>query len=153
MEQLLGNFDQIDERITTWMAKKGIWLLQTSIGAVYLWFGGLKLVPGLSPAESLIRESLPFLPMGVFIPFLALWEIAIGLGYITRKFIRLTILLMFLQMLGAASPVVLNPGAVFTSFPYGLTLEGQYVVKNVVLISAAIVVGATVRGGGLTSID
>ena len=130
MEQLLGSFDRIDEGITAWMAKRGIWLLQTSIGVIYLWFGALKLVPDLSPAEGLIRDSLPFMPMGVFIPFLALWEIVIGLGYITRKFMRLTILLMFLQMLGAISPIFSNPGAVFTSFPYGLTLEGQYIINQ-----------------------
>jgi hypothetical protein len=58
---------------------------------------------------------------------------------------------MLLQMIGAVSPVILNPGAVWDSFPFVLTLEGQYIVKNLVLISAAVVVGATVRGGQLSS--
>ena len=144
-------FDRVDVAISGWMAEHGITLLRISVGIVYLWFGALKLVPNLSPAEGLIRSSLPFLPMGFFIPFLAVWEMVIGLGFISGKFMRAIILLMMLQMAGAASPIVLNPGTVFEVFPFVLTLEGQYIVKNVVLISAAIVLGATVRGGGLVS--
>jgi uncharacterized membrane protein YphA (DoxX/SURF4 family) len=132
------------------MARNGITLLRISIGVIYLWFGALKLVPGLSPAEHLIRTSITFLPMDLFIPFLAVWEMVIGLGFITGRFIRATIFLMLGQMVGAASPIVLTPNQVFTSFPFVLTLEGQYIIKNLVLISASIVVGATVRGGGLS---
>jgi uncharacterized membrane protein YkgB len=142
-------FNQIDSRITQWMARNGVVFLRISVGIVFLWFGALKLIPGASPAETLIRDTLPFLPMNLFIPFLAVWEIVIGLGFITGKFMRLTILLMFLQMGGAVSPIFLNPGAVFVTFPFVLTLEGQYIIKNIVLMSAAIVIGATVRGGRL----
>lgn len=142
-------FDQIDKTITHWMAHYGVILLRISVGVVFFWFGALKLVPGSSPAEALIRDSLPFLPMNLFIPFLAIWEMVIGLGFMTGKLMRLTILLMFLQMGGAISPIFLNPQAVFVTFPFVLTLEGQYIIKNVVLISAALVIGATVRGGRL----
>lgn len=148
---LRRQFDRLDSAITGWMAKYGITLLRVSVGVVYLWFGALKLVPGLSPAEGLIRASITFLPMEVFIPFLAVWEMVIGLGFITGKFIRATIFLMVGQMVGAASPIVLQPAWVFTAYPFGLTLEGQYIVKNLVLVSAAIVVGATMRGGHLTN--
>ena len=142
-------FDSIDRRVTRWMARRGITLLRISIGVVFFWFGALKLVPGLSPAEGLIRDTITFLPMHLFLPFLAIWEMAIGLGFITGRFMRITILLLFLQMPGTISPVFLRPDLVFTQFPYGLTLEGQYIVKNLVLISAALVIGSTVRGGGL----
>jgi hypothetical protein len=60
---------------------------------------------------------------------------------------RATLLLLFLQMPGTALPIFLLPTAVFTVFPYGLTIEGQYIVKNLALITAAIVLGSTVRGG------
>jgi len=142
-------FHSVDQKITAWMAKMGITLLRVSVGIIFVWFGALKLVPGLSPAEGLIRATLTFLPMDVFVPFLGIWEMVIGLGFISGRFMRATILLMFLQMLGAASPLVLRPDLVFESFPFVLTLEGQYIIKNVVLISAALVVGATVRGGRL----
>ncbi len=147
--QLWNLFNQVDRQITHWMAENGITLLRVSLGIIFFWFGALKLVPGLSPAEDMIRQTITFLPMNFFLPFLAVWEMLIGLGFITGKFMRLTILLLFLQMPGAMSPIVLRPDLVFTQFPYGLTLEGQYIVKNLVLMSAALVVGATVRGGGL----
>ena len=144
-------FDALDAAITRAMARYGVSFLRISMGMVFFWFGALKLVPGLSPAENLVRESITFFSMSWFLPFLALWEMAIGLGFITGRLMRLTILLLFLQMPGTISPVFLRPDLVFTQFPFGLTLEGQYIVKNLVLISAALVVGATVRGGGLTS--
>jgi uncharacterized membrane protein YkgB len=150
MSKFMVRFEQLDKDITTWMARNGINLLRISIGLIYIWFGALKLIPGASPAEPLIRETLSFLPLDLFIPFLALWEIVIGLGFLSGRFMRLTILLMFLQIIGAVSPIILNPEAVFVSFPFVLTLEGQYIIKNLVLIAAAIVVGATVRGGQLT---
>ena len=151
MNDLSLRFNQIDLKVTSWMARYGLVLLRLSIGFVYLWFGGLKLIPGASPAEPLIRETITFLPMRFFFPFLAIWEIGIGLGFISGRFMRLTILLMFLQIIGAVSPLLINPEAVFNSFPFLLTLEGQYIVKNIVLIAAAIVIGATVRGGGLAN--
>ncbi|MFL7838753.1 MAG: hypothetical protein ACK2UR_07710 [Candidatus Promineifilaceae bacterium] len=151
MQNTHMRIDSIDRKITTWMAKNGINLLRISIGIVYIWFGALKLIPGASPAEPLIRDTLYFLPLNLFIPFLAMWEIVIGLGFITGKYMRLIILLMFLQVIGAVSPIILNPEAVFVRFPFVLTLEGQYIIKNVVLIAAAIVVGATVRGGRLSN--
>lgn len=150
MTELLRRFDRADRRITHWMARAGIPVLRVAVGVVYIWFGALKLVPGLSPAEGLVRDTVPFLPGDLFVPFLGLWEVLIGLLFLTGKGLRLAILLLFLQMPGTLSPVVLLPGRVFTAFPFGLTLEGQYIVKNLVLIAAALVVGATVRGGRLT---
>ncbi len=144
-------FEAVDRFLTQWMARHGVALLRISLGVVFFWFGAVKLVPGLSPAEGLIRETITFVPLSVFMPILAVWEMLIGLGFITGKFMRLTILLLFLQMPGTISPVFLRPDLVFTAFPFGLTLEGQYIVKNLVLISAAFVVGSTVRGGGLVA--
>jgi len=144
-------FERVDVTLTRLMARNGITLLRISSGIVFLWFGALKLQPELSPAEGLIRASLPFLPMNLFIPFLALWEMLIGIGLISGKFMRVTLLLLLLQMPGTISPVFLRPDLVFTQFPYALTLEGQYIIKNLVLISAALVIGATVRGGGLVA--
>lgn len=142
-------FDNLDTALTNWMARKAITLMRLSIGLIFVWFGALKFSPGLSPAETLITDSLPFLPMELFIPALALWEVAIGIGFLVNRPIRFTILLLILHMLGAASPILLNPDAVWQTFPHALTLEGQYIFKNLVVISGALAVGATVRGGRL----
>jgi hypothetical protein len=74
-------------------------------------------------------------------------ECAIGIGFLSGKFMRVTLMLMTFQMGGALAPLVLFPEAIFTSGVYAPTLEGQYIIKNVVLIGAALVLGATVRGG------
>jgi uncharacterized membrane protein YkgB len=143
-------FEAIDLRITGWLARHSITLLRVAIGIVFVWFGALKFFPGVSPAEDLIRLSLSaIVPMGFFIPFLALWEVVIGLGFITGKYMRATLLLLALQMVGTVSPVFLTPDQVFVQFPFALTLEGQYIIKNLVLFAGAMVVGATVRGGRL----
>jgi uncharacterized membrane protein YphA (DoxX/SURF4 family) len=145
----MQRFDALDRRITHWMARAGIPILRVALGLVFVWFGALKLFPGMSPAEELVIATVPWIPGRVFLPILAVWEIVIGLGFITGRALRLTILLLFLQMPGTLAPIVLLPGEVFTAFPFGLTLVGQYIVKNLVLIAAALVIGATVRGGRL----
>ena len=144
-------FDKFDKNITAWMGKYGLLILRVCLGIIFLWFGVLKFFKGLSPAEDLVRNTVYFMDPDIFIPILALWESVIGLGLITGKYMRLTLLLLFLQMPGTILPLFILPEKVWTIFPYGLTLEGQYIIKNLVLISAGLVLGATVRGGKLVS--
>jgi uncharacterized membrane protein YphA (DoxX/SURF4 family) len=148
-EELRARLNRIDARITGWMAEYGVKILRVALGVVFFWYGALKLVPGLSPAAELVRDTVPFLPGDLFVPFLGVWEMVIGLGFITGWALRIVILLLFLQMLGAMSPIFVLPDRVFTIFPFGLTLEGQYIFKNLVLIAAALVIGSTVHGGHL----
>lgn len=142
-------FDRMDRAITAWMAANGLTVLRISLGIVFFWFGALKLFPGMSPAEQLVRNTIYFIDPDIFQPVLAVWEMLIGLGLFFGRYMRLTLLLLFLQMGGTAMPLVLLPEAVWTSFPFGLTLEGQYIIKNMVLIGAGLVLGGTVRGGHL----
>lgn len=146
-----ARFEQADQIVTGLMAKYGITLLRVAIGVVYVWFGALKLVHGVSPIEGFIRETMPFLPGDIFLPFLAVWEMVIGVGFIVWKFPRVTLLLMLMQMGGAMSPFILRPDLLFVQFPYQFTLVGQYIFKDIILVSAALVIGATSRGGGLSS--
>jgi uncharacterized membrane protein YkgB len=156
MQQLQHRFDQIDTYITTWMARYGIILLRMSLGIVFFWFGVLKYFPGLSPAQDLAARTIERLTFGVVtanlaLPILATWECLIGLGLITGKAMRVTLLLLFVQMLGTITPLFFFPQESFMVFPYAPTLEGQYIIKNLVLISAGIVIGATVRGGRIVA--
>jgi len=125
------------------MGKYGLLILRVCLGIIFLWFGVLKFFKGLSPAEDLVRNTIYFMDPDVFIPILATWESLIGLGLITGKYMRLTLLLLFLQMPGTALPLIILPEKVWTIFPYGLTLEGQYIIKNLVLISAGLVLGCS----------
>lgn len=154
MNTILARFDRVDKHITTWMARYGLLLLRLSLGVVFFWFGFLKFFPGLSPAADLATRTIETLSLGLITPnisiyILAVWECLIGLGLIIGRYMRLTLLLLFLQMVGTISPVFLFPAEVFTRIPYAPTLEGQYIIKNMVLISAGLVLGATVRGGGI----
>jgi uncharacterized membrane protein YkgB len=146
----------IDIRITSWMARNGILLARIALGIVFLWFGALKFFPGLSPAEDLAGRTIERLTFGRIdrhtgLMFLAAWECVIGIGLLSGRALRITLLLLFVQMLGTMTPLVMFPNETWIVFPIAPALEGQYIIKNVVLVSAAIVVGATVRGGRLTS--
>ena len=141
------NFDRLDRSITGWTARHGLLIMRLGLGLVFFWFGALKLVSGLSPAEELVRNTIYFVDPDLFLPVLAMWEVLIGLGLMLGKFMRITLLLLFLQMPGTALPLLILPEVTWTVFPYGLTLEGQYIIKNLVLIGAGLVLAGTVRGG------
>jgi uncharacterized membrane protein YkgB len=149
-------FDRTDRRITSWMAEHGLLFLRIALGIVFVWFGALKLIPDASPAEALAGQTIERLtgglvPAATALPVLALWEVAIGVGLFIGRGMRVTLLLLFVQMLGTITPLFLFPIQTFTRFPWAPTLEGQYIIKNLVLVAAAIVLGATVRGGQLTA--
>jgi uncharacterized membrane protein YkgB len=152
MRSIDTTYKQFDEYITERMARHGIECLRVSLGLIFFWFGVLKFFPGLSPAQDLAGRTIELLTFGmmppqVSVPVLALWECLIGIGLITNLFMRGTLLLLFMQMLGTVTPVFLFPTEVFTALPFAPTLEGQYIIKNIVLVSAGLVIGATVRGG------
>jgi uncharacterized membrane protein YkgB len=154
--RLPGWIIRADIQITRWMARYGVVLLRVSLGVVFFWFGVLKFFPGLSPAQDLAIRTISLLTFGLVPPpvtlfILAAWECVIGLGLITGVWMRATLLLLFLQMLGTLTPLFFFPAETFTRFPYAPTLEGQYIIKNLVLVSAALVIGATVRGGALVA--
>ncbi len=138
-------FDSIDIKISGFMRKYGLGVLRISLGVVFFWFGMLKFFPGVSPAEQLVKNTVYFMDPEMFIPILALWETLIGLGLIFNKFMRATLLLLFLQMPGTALPLLILPDVVWNSFPFVLTIEGQYIIKNLVLIGGGLVLGGNVR--------
>jgi uncharacterized membrane protein YphA (DoxX/SURF4 family) len=144
--------EPIDIRVTSWMARHGITITRLALGFIFTWFGALKLFPGASPAEDLATRTLERLTFGqvdsaTALLVLAIWEVLIGLGLLSGRLLRVTLLLLMLQMAGTLTPLVLFPSETFQVFPLAPTLEGQYIIKNLVIIGAALVIGATVRGG------
>ena len=155
-DTIVEHFNRTDRWITRWMAEHGLLLLRIALGIVFVWFGALKLIPGASPAEAMAGQTIETLTGGLVaahtaVPVLALWEVAIGIGLFIGRFMRVTLLLLFAQMLGTITPLFLFPADTFTHFPWAPTLEGQYIIKNLVIVAAAIVLGASVRGGQLTA--
>ncbi len=133
-----------DEAIAGWMDRYGLLLLRVSLGVIFIWFGALKPFR-ISPADELVERTVYWFDPDVFIPVLGAWEVAIGLCLLVRPLMRLGILLLLLQMPGTFLPLVLLPEVRFTHVPWAPTLEGQYIIKNLVLISAGIVVDGSVR--------
>ncbi|WP_051943142.1 DoxX family protein [Streptacidiphilus rugosus] len=123
-------------------------LLRVSLGIVYLWFGALKFVPGLSPAEALAVRTMDVLtrhqvPHDVSLPLLGLMESLIGAGLLTSRFLRPAVALMAVQMTGTFLPLALFPRETWELAPIAPSFAGQYILKNLVLASAALAVAAT----------
>ncbi len=151
MGTIRERYMRAEEKIISWMGRYGTTLLRISMGIVFFWFGFLKLFPGLSPAQDLATRTIEVLTFGllpsqVSIIILAVWECLIGLGFLSGKFLRATLALLFLQMIGTITPLFFFPQEAFTAIPYAPTLEGQYIIKNLVLISGGLVIGGTLRG-------
>lgn len=151
-----SSFDVLDRRITQWLAAHSLNIVRIGIGLVFVWFGVLKFFPGLSPAQDLAARTIGMLTFGlvpgsVSVPALAGFEVLIGLGLLFAFQLRVVLLMLALQMAGTLTPLVLFPTETWTVFPIAPTLEGQYILKNIVLIGGAMAIGATVRGGQLSA--
>lgn len=146
LESLLGKqrFNTVDRAVAGWMAHHGHFLLRISLGIVFVWFGALKIF-AVSPATEIVEKTVYWLPPSFFIPLLGWWEVAIGVCLIVRPLVRAALFLLFLQMPGTFLPLIVLPHVCFISIPLIPTMEGQYIIKNLVLISAGIVIGGTVR--------
>lgn len=136
--------DRVDIRISEGMDRYCQPLMRYSIALIFIWFGLLKPL-GMSPEEELIKRTVYWVSPQVFLPVLGWWEVGVGLCLLYRPLIRIALLLLLLQLPGTMLPLFLLPEICFTHPPFGLTLEGQYIVKNIFLVSAAFMIGGKVR--------
>jgi uncharacterized membrane protein YkgB len=144
-QEIQSTFVRFDTAFINWARRNSMTMLRLAVGIVYVWFGALKLFPGYSPAEPLIRAAYGFFPPEIlvfFVPFIGAFEIAIGLLFIYGKLPRITMALMLMQMAGAVSPIVLAPARVWEQFPLVWTLEGQYIFKDIILIAVGLTIAA-----------
>ncbi len=156
--KMFSAIDTWESAAHRWLMRYSITALRISLGAVLFGFGVLKYFPGVSPAEDLARETTHLLsfglipavvPSGVAMALLATLECTIGVLLLSGRWLRLAICLLVVQLAGILSPVVLLPGRIFAGPHHMPTLEGQYVLKNVILLAAAMVIAATIRGAAL----
>ncbi|WP_299535895.1 DoxX family membrane protein [Ulvibacterium sp.] len=114
-------------------------MLLACIGILYLWFGMLKFFPGVSPAETIAMDTIHELTLGLLRPkvsliLLAIWETGLGLLLIFGLLNRFAILLALVHMILTFTPFLFFPELTFTQAPFGLTLLGQYIMKNIVFL-------------------
>jgi uncharacterized membrane protein YkgB len=96
----------------------------------------------LSPAYDLVAATVYWLTPEIIVPLLGLWEVAIGVAFLIPALTRIGIVLLAFQMPGTFLPLVLLPEICFEVFPFGLTLEGQYIIKNLIIIGSALVIAS-----------
>jgi uncharacterized membrane protein YkgB len=144
---LIKTLDRMDQKIVRFMSSYATLIIRISLGIVFVWFGLLKVV-GISPVFDLASQVVYWLPPELFVPFLGVWEIAIGVGLLLGKALRVILALLFLQLAGTFLVLLIMPEAAFQEGnPLFLTTEGEFVIKNLVLIAAGLAVGGTVRYG------
>lgn len=143
MNQLIVKLDQkITEKMKAW----SIPAIRLSFGIIFIWFGILKPL-GLSAAEGLLKATVLWLPFGsseTWLMLIGFWEVIIGITFLFKQTTRIAIALLFLQMIGTFMPLVFLPEVTFQQYNFLMpTLEGQYIIKNLMIISAALVLGGT----------
>jgi hypothetical protein len=139
------SLEQIDTQIILFMRRWSVPAARVALFVIFSWFGALKVL-GFSPATPLVTalfdQTLSWLlPFEVFYIAFALYEIAIGIAFIIPGLERLAIALLLPHMITTSLPLFLVPGLVWQA-PFVPTLEGQYIIKNLALIAAAIGIAA-----------
>mgnify|MGYP003394206224 CR=1 FL=1 len=131
-------------RVTVPVARFGLFI-------IFFWFGILKII-GLSPASGLVQQlfeqTISFISFGTFIILFGLFECLIGILFIIRGFERIVIPLLFLHMIMTFLPLFFIPEVIWSGFLIP-TLEGQYIIKNLAIIAAAIGIAAHLQPYGV----
>lgn len=147
--------EAVDRAIDRFMRRWGLRALRVSLAIIFVWFGILKPL-GLSPAAPLVRATVEWMPLlspDTWVAVIGWWEVLIGVTFLFQRTVRVAIALLAVQMAGTFMPLVILPGLTFQHLPYAPTMEGQYIIKNLLIISAALVLGGTARHPDKTVLD
>jgi uncharacterized membrane protein YkgB len=140
--QVRRKAQHVDERLRPFLARIGVPLLRISLGVVFLWFGLLKLFD-VSPVSGLVANTIYWFDPDIVVPALGAFEVFVGACLVAGRLMRIALPLLVLQMAGTFMVLVLLPDVAFRDGnPFLLTVEGEFVVKNLVLLSAALVIGS-----------
>jgi uncharacterized membrane protein YkgB len=120
-------------------------LLRASLGVVFIWFGALKFSAS-TPVGDLVASTLPFLPRDFIVPALGAFEVLLGIGLLVGRYLGVVALLMMAHLTGTFLVLVVEPDVAFQNGnPFLLTMTGEFVVKNLVLITAGLVLATWSR--------
>ena len=143
MKRLMRKLDMV---IINWLQTLEVPLARIAIFIVYFWFGSLKLL-GVSLAaplvQALFERTITFMPFGVFYFLFSLFEVLIGVLFLIRGMERAAILLLLLHLITTAMPLIFLPHITWQAFLVP-TIEGQYIIKNILIAASAVVVGSKV---------
>ena len=121
-------------------------LVRIPLFIIFFWFGFLKIIK-LSPAQELVMDTvywMPFLDASAWTIIIGIWEVFIAIFFLFKRTILIAMVLLLIQMTGTFLPLVILPEVTFqNSNPFLPTLEGQYIIKNIIIITAALIIGGT----------
>lgn len=144
-EGLWSRLQAIDTRILHILNRSALPMLRVSLAIVFLWFGGLK-ITGETPVSELVANTVYWLDPSWFVPLLGVLELIVGVGLLLGRALRLVLALFVLQMLGTFLVLVVQPDIAFQEAnPLLLTTEGEFVIKNLVLLSAGLLIGSRLK--------
>jgi len=148
---MIGNPAQAPDAAVQWLSRHSIGILRVCLGVVFLIFGALKLQPGLSPVEPLVERTVRTLTLGIVsghaaVLLTAELELCIGFTLTFGYFLRVGLAMLAVALVGILSPLVLFPSELFHG---GVTLEAQYVFKDIVLAASGLVIAAHTLGARL----
>lgn len=136
---------RIDDRLVPFLRRWSVPILRISLAVVFIWFGALKIV-GNTPVFELVASTVYWVDPDWFVPVLGVVEVLVGLGLLFRIGLRLVLAVLFVQLVGTFLVFVLRPEIAFQgNNPLALTTEGEFIVKNLVLLAAAMTVGAMIE--------
>jgi uncharacterized membrane protein YkgB len=138
---------ELDLRLIAFFRRTFVPFARFSIFIIFFWFGFIKLL-GLSPAsplaEALTAKTVGMQYFDLLFYVLAVLECVIGLLFLFPKVTRIVVPLLLFHMLIVCSPLVLVPEYTWQEFGVP-TLEGQYIIKNAVVIAVAIGIAASAK--------
>jgi putative oxidoreductase len=138
--------ERLDRKVLGFLDRAALLLLRLSLGLVFIWFGILKIV-GQTPVAKLVADTVYWLDPDWFVPFLGVFEVLVGVGLLLGRLQRIVLALFALQMIGTFLVLIVQPDVAFQhDNPLLLTTEGEFVVKNLVLLSAGLMIGSRVKG-------
>ena len=159
MDATYQRFLHLENRIHHQLVAHCVSALRIAVGLVFLGFGVLKFFPGVSPAEDITKATthilfLGLVPGGIAMVMIATLECVIGICLLANRGMRLAVWLLAIEFVGILSPLVLLPARLFAGPDHAPTLEGQYVLKDIILVAAALVIAAgSFRGGRMIRTD
>tara|TARA_Y100000816_G_scaffold276646_1_gene246031 strand:+ start:791 stop:1216 length:426 start_codon:yes stop_codon:yes gene_type:complete len=122
------------------------YLVRIPLFIIFFWFGFLKIID-LSPAQQFVQDTvywMPFLSAADWTVVIGIWEVFIAVFFLFKRTTFIAMILLMIQMTGTFLPLVILPEVTFqNSNPLLPTLEGQYIIKNIIIITAALIIGRT----------
>lgn len=143
-QRVIRRLDAFDAAVAAWMERFGHGLHRVGLGGMFVWFGALKLA-GQPTATSILAHTIYLGPPETMVRVLGAWEVLIGVCLLWAPLVRIAIPLLLVRLVGTAAALALRTDVCFAGAAWVPTPEGQYLVKDLLLLGAALVIGGTVR--------